>query len=104
MSVDQLRGLPMFDAPFDGATYDDERDRARLTRQIDRVYNALRCGRWLTVNEIHDLTGDPHNSIQTQCRNLRKAKHGGHTVPSRPRGGSGETEYHLTPNRTLEVA
>lgn len=83
---------------FDGEWYDDARDRLRLGEQLQRIHDALKAnGSWMTVVEIHAVTGDPHNSIQAQCRNLRKQKHGGHRVLSRYRNGNGPTEYILNP-------
>ena len=81
---------------FDGADYDEDRDRERLTGQLRRIYDCMADGVWRTVNEIHDCTGDPHNSISAQLRNLRKADFGKHNVPSRIREGTTAlTEYRL---------
>ena len=68
---------------FDGATYDHKRDYVRLSGQIKRVYDVMRDGRWRTLNEISNLTGDPHASISTRLRDFRKEKFGGHTVNRR---------------------
>ena len=74
---------PNLEADFDGATYERSRDHARLKGQISRIFNVMRDGEWRTVSEIHDITGDPENSIQAQLRNLRKEKFGGYTVEKR---------------------
>lgn len=80
---------------FDGADISHARDTVRLTKQIKRVYEAMKSGSWMSVAEIHAITGDPENSIQSQIRNLRKEKFGGHKTETRRRGGSSLYEYRL---------
>lgn len=84
---------------FDGPAYSPPHDKRRLTGQIRRVYDLMRDGRWRTLQEIADATGDPHASISAQLRHLRKAKFGGHAVEKRHRGPKeqGLYEYKLTP-------
>ena len=67
-------------ATFDGADYDHKRDSARLTSQIETIFNLMRDGKFRSVAEIGRLTGYPENSIQAQLRNLRKARFGSHTL------------------------
>jgi len=82
---------------FDGPEYDPAHDRKRLTGQIGRVYDCMSDGVWRTLDEIHDLTGDPHASISAQLRHLRKERFGSHTVDRQARGNrsSGLYEYRL---------
>lgn len=82
---------------FDGATYQREFDFSRLTGQIRRIYDCMRKGRWLTLEEIASVTGDPPASISAQLRNLRKARFGGHIIEKRARGDRerGLFEYKL---------
>ena len=68
------------DARFDGDDYNHERDSARLTGQIRRVYDFMLDGAWRTLNEVSDATGDPHSSVSAQLRNLRKKRFGGHNI------------------------
>ena len=92
-----MTALPLFsfDRPrFAGADYRPDRDDARLTTQIQRVFNAMADGRWRTTQEIAAITGDPENSVSAQYRNLRKAANGGHTV-NRRYVGAGTYEYSL---------
>ena len=65
--------------------------------QLTRVHNALKGGEWLTLIELHKLTGDPVSSISAQIRHLRKPEHGFHTIEKRRRGESrrGLFEYKL---------
>ena len=65
--------------------------------QIERVHNALKGGAWLTLPELHELTGDPVSSISAQIRHLRKPEHGSHVIEKRRRGESrrGLYEYCL---------
>lgn len=65
---------------FNGTDYKPERDNARLSGQILRVFNCMKDGKWRTLNLISDITGDPEASISAQLRHLRKERFGGHTV------------------------
>lgn len=65
---------------FNGNDYDHARDRERLTGQIKRVYDVMKSGARLTLQDIADLTGDPHASISAQLRHLRKTRFGGFTI------------------------
>lgn len=66
--------------PFDGETYDHERDHDRLNAQLTRVYMVLRDQRWHTLSELAQLTGDPTPSVSARLRDLRKEKFGGHII------------------------
>lgn len=68
------------------------------TTQIGRVFAALKGGAWLTLPELHAITGDPISSISAQIRHLRKPEHGSHTIEKRRRGESrcGLYEYRLS--------
>jgi hypothetical protein len=89
---------------FDGSDYESKHDRKRLTGQLLRVYSALNKRDWLTLNEIHLVTGDPHASISAQIRHLRKERFGSHIVNKRPRGkrSHGLWEYRLETAYTRE--
>lgn len=71
-----------FTAPlrFNGADYRADRDNARLSGQLQRVFDCMKGGQWRTLPEIARLTGDPEASISAQLRHLRKDRFGGHTV------------------------
>jgi hypothetical protein len=84
------------DARFDGDDYEHERDHARLTGQIRRVYDFIFDGAWRTLDEISDATGDPHSSVSAQLRNLRKKRFGGHNIERKYVGG-GLYSYRLEP-------
>ncbi len=85
------------DAKFNGSDYVDTRDRRRLAGQILRVYECMKDGCWRTLNEIHDVTGDPHASISAQLRHLRKPKFGKYVVEKQSRGeeSCGLYEYRI---------
>jgi hypothetical protein len=74
----------------------------RKETQILRVHNALKGGAWLTLLEIHSVTGDPVSSVSAQIRHLRKPVHGSHTIQKRRRGAAelGIFEYRLS-DKTL---
>lgn len=71
---------------FSGDTYEPEHDLARLTGQIARVFEAMKDGDWRTLDEIHELTGDPQASISAQLRHMRKPRFGSHRIEKRVRG------------------
>lgn len=75
-----LFGEKPFEPHFNGDDYKPERDWERLDKQIGRVFNCMKDGRWRTLNEIHEATRDPHASISAQLRHLRKDRFGGHQV------------------------
>lgn len=87
---------------FDGATYESEFDRERLTRQLLRVYMLMKDGQWRTLAEIETATGDHQASVSARLRDLRKRKFGDHTVNRRTRGirVRGLFEYQLIVNVT----
>ncbi|MCA9361783.1 hypothetical protein KC906_00260 [Candidatus Kaiserbacteria bacterium] len=82
---------------FDGSNYVPARDDRRLTGQIRRIYAAMSDGVWRTLEQIHEITGDPQPSISAQLRHLRKERFGGHEVLKRHEGG-GLYHYRLVPN------
>jgi hypothetical protein len=68
---------------FDGATIDQERDGARLSRQHRLVRDLMSDGNWRTLAEIARATGCPEASVSARLRDYRKPAHGGHTVERR---------------------
>ena len=80
---------------FDGTAYEADKDQVRLTAQMKDVHAVLLCGSWHTVDEIHDSTGHPHNSVSAQIRNLRKSRFGGYSITGRYRNGTRIFEYKL---------
>jgi len=65
---------------FDGADYIPERDNDRLGAQLKRIFDTVIDGQWRTLQDISELTGDPHASISAQLRHLRKPKFGSWNV------------------------
>jgi hypothetical protein len=82
---------------FDGAAYDPALDHDRLSKQLGRVFDLIRDGRWRTLREMAAATGDPESSISAQLRHLRKPRFGSYVVEKRRRGlpDSGCFEYRL---------
>jgi len=88
--------LPTTAPRFDGPVYDPALDDDRLRRQLGRVSNLMRDGRWRTLYEIAETTGDPQTSISAQIRHLRKPRFGGYIAEKRRRTTQGGTwEYRL---------
>lgn len=71
------------DGPRSGETYDHKRDGDRLNRQARAVWRIVRDGRWHTLGEIADITGEPEASVSARLRDLRKARFGSHIVARR---------------------
>ena len=86
---------------FDGADYIPERDDARLTGQILRIWDVVQDGSWHTLKDIHALTGDPEASISAQLRHLRKPRFGNHIV-EREYINNGLYKYRVLPNELVK--
>ena len=84
------------DLRFNGADYNRSRDDARLTGQILRVWNCVSDGKWKTLRQIAQETGDPEASVSAQLRHLRKPRFGGYTV-EREYIDNGLYKYRLIP-------
>jgi biotin operon repressor len=67
-------------AEFDGETYDPEKDKARLTGQLLKVYDTMKDGHWVTLRYVAAATGASEASVSARIRDLRKEKFGGFTV------------------------
>jgi hypothetical protein len=66
------------------------------------IYDLLSRGSWYTTSEIQDLLRLVHgkrqmseSAVSARTRELRKEKHGHHTVHSRPRQGCTAWEYRV---------
>ncbi len=79
---------------FDGSTIDATLDNERLGAQLKRVWELMRDGRWRSLREISQQTGDPESSISARLRDWRKPRNGPHTVERRRISG-GLYEYRL---------
>lgn len=74
------------DPAFDGDTYDEDLDGARLSSQLERVQAVMSDGRWRTLNQIRvelGATQDSTPAISARLRDLRKAHNGRWFVDSR---------------------
>lgn len=87
-------------AYFDGVEARTIEARIRLGAQLRRIFQLMRDGRWRTLDEIAEVTGDPAASVSAQLRHLRKPRFGSHTVERRVRGShvGGLYEYQLLIN------
>jgi hypothetical protein len=100
MSEDAPRygpAIPPLAYRYNGSDYIPGTDNARLDSQLGRVWKAMVTGYWLTLDEIHELTGDPQASISAQLRHLRKARFGAYPIVKRHRGEAsrGLWEYRM---------
>ena len=85
---------------FNGSDYSPKFDNIRLSKQILRVFDAMKDSQWRTLGEIESITGDPQASLSAQLRNLRKQRFGSHEVFKQIRGErkDGLYEYRLVIN------
>jgi hypothetical protein len=83
---------------FNGSDYDPDKDNARLSGQLGRVWRCMADGEWRTLEELAGVTGDPQASVSAQLRHLRKERFGAHTVEKRARGerAHGLFEYRVS--------
>jgi hypothetical protein len=81
---------------FDGDTYDVAKDRARLNKQYQDVWNFMSDGQPHTLYEVAEGTGYPEQSVSARLRDFRKARNGAHVV-ERKRVGRGVHSYRLVP-------
>lgn len=81
---------------YNGPDYDPERDNRRLDKQIDRVRNLMLDGRWRSLEEVSQTTGDPAASVSAQLRHLRKDRFGSYIL-ERKNVGNGLNLYRLLP-------
>jgi hypothetical protein len=74
---------------FDGQTFFKILDGARLTGQLGRVYDLMRCGAWMTLREIAEACGGSEGGCAARLRDLRKDRFGGFAVERKrsDRGG-----------------
>lgn len=79
---------------FDGDTYDEKRDKGRLQRQLATIKGIMHDHKPHTLVELAGIAGCLTTSASARVRDLRKAKHGGHTVTRKNIGG-GTWEYTL---------
>jgi hypothetical protein len=83
--------------PFDGKTYDAERDKDRLKTQLFNVWRLMKDSRWRTLEQISVKVGCPEASVSARLRDFRKRKFGSHTV-ERQYVRQGLFKYRLIPN------
>ncbi len=65
---------------FDGETFDFAFDGSRLTGQLGRVYDCMKSGNWLTLQEIAESCGGSEGGCAARLRDLRKERFGGFEV------------------------
>ena len=65
---------------FDGDTYVPGRDRERLSKQINKVFDVMKDGVWHTRSDIAFLVDAPESSVSARLRDLRKPRFGAHNV------------------------
>ena len=80
---------------FDGRTYEPEKDRERLGKQLEAVRALMRDGRWRTLAEIAHAVGAPEASVSARLRDMRKEKFGADLVRAQRRAGGALWEYRV---------
>ena len=88
--------MSIYKEMFNGSDYIPDRDDARLSGQIRRVYNVMNDGIPRTLAQIARATGDPEASVSAQLRHLKKDRFGAFIVEKEHKG-NGLYEYRLLP-------
>jgi len=89
---------------FDGATYDPQQDRARLTGQLQRVFDLLSDGQWWTLESLATVSQATTQSVSARIRDLRKDRFGAYVI-ERERVSGGLFQYRMViPNSTSSVS
>lgn len=72
----------LFEVPphFDGATYEQKHDEARLGRQFEAVKAYMLNHEWVTLPELQCALGGSEAGLSARLRDLRKPRFGGYTV------------------------
>jgi len=71
---------------FNGPDYVPSLDHRRLTDQHRKIRALMLDGRWRTLHEIAEATGESEASVSAQLRHLRKPRFGSYVVDKRRRG------------------
>lgn len=82
---------------FNGSDYQPMRDDVRLTKQLMRVWDAVKDGSWKTLSQIAAEASAPESSVSAQLRHLRKPRFGSHEV-QKQHMGHGLYKYRVIPN------
>lgn len=98
-----IPGSESFPYDFSGDTYEEDRDQLRLSAQLDRTYQAMKDGKWRTIPEILQITGDRFApSISARLRDFRKERFGSHVVNRRYiKDGLWEYQFEQNPETGL---
>lgn len=72
---DLFTRLPLSDGP--GL---DPADHQRLAKHLEKVRELMSDRNWRTIHEIAERIGCSEAGASARLRDLRKQKHGGHTV------------------------
>lgn len=72
---------------FDGPTFNQQADGARLTRQMDVVKRCLTSGGWWTLRELHEASGGSEAGVSARLRDLKKERFGGYVIEKEHLGG-----------------
>ena len=65
---------------FDGKTYDPALDDKRLKKQLGRVFDVMKDGKWRTLSQVAEGARGTEASVSARLRDLRKPRFGGYTV------------------------
>lgn len=66
--------------PFRGLTYEPQKDKARLSGQLERVRKFMSDGQYHTLREISEAAQGSEASVSARLRDLRRIRFGGHLV------------------------
>lgn len=68
------------DPTFFGAGYNEERDKVRLTKSLQTLYDVMAAEQWWTLKQLSQLCGVGEASISAHIRSLRRPENGGYYI------------------------
>lgn len=74
---------PIFFGDRDGETFSPPRDRKRLNRQAQDIFDLIHDGEWRTLTQISNATNHPEASVSARLRDFRKVRFGGYDIQRR---------------------
>lgn len=83
---------PVIMGERDGASFDRERDLARLDNAMGRIYNHMQDGKWYTLAELAEVGQCSEACASARCRDMRKSKFGGFQI-NKSHCGNGLWKY-----------
>lgn len=80
---------------FGGDTYDEAQDGKRLRKHLQKVYDVMKSGEWITLEELAKVIGCSPQGASARIRDLTKTHIAGFEKEKRRTDKPGVWEYRL---------